>query len=95
MENIRIDAHKVSDDELLGVSGGYVEKNGYAAGYEIKCPKCGASSIGNFDRNDVDALGQAYYRCTSCGCAFLLDSGGYGTILYGSNNQFTAEKALL
>ncbi len=83
---------RIDDEALEKVSGGYDETSGYAAGFRIKCPKCGASAISDFESFSVDTLGQQYYACRLCGQAYLLDSGGYGTLLNKSNNTFVAER---
>ena len=84
----------LTDEELGKITGGYHETNGYASGYMIRCPKCGASAAGDFQRNDVDALGQACYVC-KCGQVFLLDSGGFGTMLNNTPGQFNADPVRL
>lgn len=85
-------ANLLKDEELLKVSGGYDETQGFSAGFKIKCPCCGASNVGNFDSNSVNTLGQQFYQCKNCGQAFLLDGGGYGTLLNKANNTFQAER---
>jgi hypothetical protein len=81
----------IDDSELEKVSGGYDETVGFAAGFKIKCPRCGASSVSDFESSSVAAFGQQYYRCR-CGQAFMMDAGGYGTLLNNANNVFVAER---
>lgn len=84
---------KMDGSELEKVVGGYDETVGYARGFKVRCPSCGASNISDFESSPVDALGQQYYRCR-CGQAFLLDGGGYGTLLNRSSNTFYAERVM-
>ena len=82
----------MNDNELETVSGGYTETNGYAKGFAIICPKCGASVQADFETSAVDSLGQQFYRCR-CGQAFLADAGGHATGLNGTIGQFNLNLA--
>lgn len=81
-EVIRLDVkeeqnNKISDDMLASVTGGYIESDGWAAGWEITCPNCGASSYGMFDiwnESDIDCI--SGYKCRLCGKEFGIDQMG-------------------
>ena len=65
----------ISDDQLKGVSGGFKETEGNAAGLYISCPHCGASDRSNFDKW-IDLTKGEMYRCRNCGTEFSYDQSG-------------------
>ena len=88
-----MDSKKIlTDSQLSKISGGFAETAGYASGYNIICPKCGASDIRDFESSPVDTMGQQFYSCRRCGQAMLLDGGGFGTLLNRGGGTFAATK---
>ncbi len=71
--------HKLSDDQLEKVAGGFVEDEGWAAGYEIVCPECGADTKCSFNTFVLDnSVRLAGYECLNPACRFVfgVDSEG-------------------
>lgn len=68
--------NQIPDEELTGVTGGYWETQGYAAGYWIECPNCGREDISAFTTwMDLDQHVDRF-RCR-CGCTFAVDESGF------------------
>ena len=70
---------RLSDDQLEKVAGGFVEYEGWAAGYEIVCPECGADTKCSFNTFVLDnSIRLAGYECLNPACRFVfgVDSGG-------------------
>ncbi len=68
---------KVSDEEMEKVAGGYLERNGYAWGYNISCPRCRRSEESNFETWIYDDVrGEDGFRCRNCGYTFTVDYYG-------------------
>ena len=66
----------VSDGELEGVSGGYVERGGYAQGYIIQCPNCHRDQPSDFvDYQEFPQQNLSCYKCV-CGTVFGVDLNG-------------------
>lgn len=63
----------LSESDLNGVSGGYVETFGFAKGSDIKCPNCKVEDKKNFDVFLNLDTGMNDYTCKSCGYKFSLD----------------------
>lgn len=80
-EIVKIDgkAKKLSDDDVLSVTGGYKAKDGegYAGGFYIQCPVCG-----NADRGDIKYTGEDCnlemdkFSCKKCGFNWGVDYQG-------------------
>ena len=70
---------KLSDDQLEKVAGGFIEDDGWAAGYEIVCPRCKADTKYSFNTFVMDnSVRLAGYECLNpaCRCVFGVDSAG-------------------
>ena len=69
---------EISDDELNTVVGGFGEtnKNLSSAGYQIKCPKCGATAASSFEAGTWQDNTQhtTEYHC-NCGAKFVVKDG--------------------
>ena len=69
----------LTDDELEEVAGGFWETEGWAAGYWVQCPKCGADLKSSFKTYIADMTYQVDgFECQTpgCGCVFGVDSSG-------------------
>ena len=67
--------NRINDELLKGVSGGFKETEGNAAGLYISCPKCGYSDRDNFEKW-IDLTKGEMYRCKHCGAEFSYDQSG-------------------
>ena len=74
---------RLSDDELDKVSGGYTEYQGYANGWEIKCPVCGRSGVNDFQSWMDDETRADFFLCR-CGYTFAVNQNGtlFGSLIY-------------
>ncbi len=70
----------LTDDQLDGVTGGYWEQLGYAAGYWIECPICHRSAVTDFNTWADPEVCADFFTC-ACGYVFAVDQNGF---LYGS-----------
>ena len=74
---------KLSADELGKVSGGYLEYQGYATGYNVVCPVCGRDDENDFHSWICDSEGLDYFLCR-CGYTFAVNANGtiFGSQIY-------------
>ncbi len=64
---------RLSDNELQGVNGGYIETFGFASGSDVSCPKCHFSNKDNFKVVLNLDKGTNDYECLHCHYKFSLD----------------------
>lgn len=77
MEHIR--GKKLTEDQLLQVSGGFQQNmpQAFSYGEVIRCPRCGNENGDEFYCEiDMD-LGKDLYTCAVCGQSFMA-AAGYG-----------------
>ena len=70
-------AAEIPDDQLDRVAGGYVESAGWAAGWNVVCPGCGAEAYNDFDswiESEDDCMDG--FKCRRCGMVFGIDNKG-------------------